>query len=383
MSEDKRKLLTENYVDPQIPRILNTVPIHKYFNLISQAYNSIRDPLYHKRSLEERYIIVRKIVVLAVQKLPKHNAFDMVANTKEKFKCIEIGKKCMTELEAIVRELDDVERKRAEEIREMELINIFEDDLECAQEESKVGTIDTSSFYPNQPSLSWSSALRILGPQTNHDQKVVFKLPSTESTDLPGVSQCSVSDTKLIPGVTVNDDLLIIQKLGPLTGFQIPVPNRSLYTLKLGNGSLQFIRDDFHISFAPFIKNLPPELQVCDAAIETNRCFFLHLGVALSLHPYALQAIFRRIAGRILQGCCTEFEKIVLPTVLEYAGYVDANSLSYLWCNELSQCRICIISGSQYSPIFTCFADSDKVHSLFYHIIIVHSSNQVHTFTKI
>jgi hypothetical protein len=33
---------------------------------------------------------------------------------------------------------------------------------------------------------------------------------------------------------------------------------------------------------------------------ESNRCFFLHLGVAIGLHPFALQTVFRMAAADIL-----------------------------------------------------------------------------------
>jgi hypothetical protein len=33
---------------------------------------------------------------------------------------------------------------------------------------------------------------------------------------------------------------------------------------------------------------------------ETNRCFYLHLGVGLGIHPFALQALFRLGAADVL-----------------------------------------------------------------------------------
>lgn len=39
----------------------------------------------------------------------------------------------------------------------------------------------------------------------------------------------------------------------------------------------------------------------------------------------------------------------------EYAGFVDANALSFIWPLEFSGIRICIISGRLNSPIFSVF----------------------------
>ena len=36
-------------------------------------------------------------------------------------------------------------------------------------------------------------------------------------------------------------------------------------------------------------------LMYCTVAVETNRCFFLHLGVACGIHPFALQCYFRHM----------------------------------------------------------------------------------------
>jgi hypothetical protein len=62
-----------------------------------------------------------------------------------------------------------------------------------------------------------------------------------------------------------------------------------LQDLQIGAHVLTFHRDDFHVLFSPFLKSVPTDLQMEKSVVETNRCFFLHLGVAMGLHPYALQ----------------------------------------------------------------------------------------------
>jgi hypothetical protein len=65
---------------------------------------------------------------------------------------------------------------------------------------------------------------------------------------------------------------------------------------------LSFQQLDYSISFTPFllrIPNFPESLAESSAAKETFRCFFLHLGVATGIHPFALQEVFRRHCRRI------------------------------------------------------------------------------------
>ena len=44
-----------------------------------------------------------------------------------------------------------------------------------------------------------------------------------------------------------------------------------------------------------------------------------------------------------------------MSSVTEYAGFVDANALSFIWPEEFSGIRICIVSGRLNSPILSIF----------------------------
>ena len=81
-----------------------------------------------------------------------------------------------------------------------------------------------------------------------------------------------------------------------------------------------FYSDDYQVSFAGFLQHLPFELQMTRSAMETNRykltvpafdlelcyimgrCFFLHLGIAVSIHPFALQTAFRYYASKAMES---------------------------------------------------------------------------------
>lgn len=59
-----------------------------------------------------------------------------------------------------------------------------------------------------------------------------------------------------------------------------------------------------------------------------------------------------------------ELEIEILQSCLQYAGFVDANCLMYIWPLEFHNARICLISGSS-NPIFTTFClSSVSIHYL-------------------
>lgn len=80
------------------------------------------------------------------------------------------------------------------------------------------------------------------------------------------------------------------------------MPSTSTVQMRINNDILyDFYQDDFHVSYAGFLQQLPIELQLSKAAVESNRCFFIHLGIAMQIHPFALQSAFRILATRFLE----------------------------------------------------------------------------------
>jgi hypothetical protein len=102
-------------------------------------------------------------------------------------------------------------------------------------------------------------------------------------------------------GVKPNDRSILLHLLGGggINLRNIPPPQRLPLHLKFstpqGIKQIAFHRHDFYISFLRFFN--PPrgwgaeqqQLKNCREAIETNRCFFIHLGIAINVHPFALQ----------------------------------------------------------------------------------------------
>lgn len=136
-------------------------------------------------------------------------------------------------------------------------------------------------------------------------------------------------------------------------------PFTTQFELRLGEASHYFRKFDHHVSFLPFLRMLPPSLQITREALETNRCFFIHLGLAMSIHPFVLQAAFRAMTAQLLPTLPIDSPALdIIPTVTDYAGFVDANCLCYVWPAEFEQYRICIISNSSSgaAPMFSCFS---------------------------
>ena len=81
----------------------------------------------------------------------------------------------------------------------------------------------------------------------------------------------------------------------------VPPPQRLLLQMRFstpqGVKQIAFHRHDFYISFLRFFNPArgaawgaeEQQLKGTREAIETNRCFFIHLGVAINVHPFALQ----------------------------------------------------------------------------------------------
>ena len=73
-----REKLAEEYV--LVPDVLSSVPIVKYFDLLKQTYDQTN--FNNSSDLMSRYIDLKKICTLAIDKLPSHNAFQSDANKK-------------------------------------------------------------------------------------------------------------------------------------------------------------------------------------------------------------------------------------------------------------------------------------------------------------
>lgn len=139
----------------------------------------------------------------------------------------------------------------------------------------------------------------------------------------------------------------------------LPDPiKQSPFSVSKGGTTLRFTHIDHGASFKPFFS---PKTAGCSAEQlsslldtpalrETNRCFFIHLGVALGVHPLAMQAIFRAHSDLLLKrlhlalsqktheddqrfDVLNMFEAS-LKSVLQHNDMVDAPILGIVWPQE-------------------------------------------------
>jgi hypothetical protein len=138
----------------------------------------------------------------------------------------------------------------------------------------------------------------------------------------------------------------------PKTGRSSP------YSISNGVSTLQFTEIDQGMSFQPFFSEKMTscnaqqreKLLQTPALREINRCFFIHLGVALGLHPVAMQAIFRGHSDALLKRIQLalsqktheddqRFDEVAmlqgaLQSVLSQNDMIEAPILSIIWPQE-------------------------------------------------
>jgi len=142
-----------------------------------------------------------------------------------------------------------------------------------------------------------------------------------------------------------------------------PEPNISQLGVTVGERVFNALRYDYGISFVPFLSNLYSNFREVPCVMETNRCFFLHLAVGCRVHPFLLQSVFRSRSRNLLNDGRNGSNdylalELLLQSVSNSADFVDANVLFHLWPEEFNPCRVCFISDTDRSTIFSCFRNS-------------------------
>jgi hypothetical protein len=172
----------------------------------------------------------------------------------------------------------------------------------------------------------------------------------------------------------------------------LPDPiKQSPFSVSKGSTTLRFTQIDHGASFKPFFSDKTAGCgaeQRCSlldtpALRESNRCFFIHLGVALGLHPLALQSIFRAHSDVLLKrlhlalsqktheddqrfDVMNMFEAS-LRSVLQHNDMIDAPILGIVWPQEfqvliLTYARVALLISRQNRSCRMCassFSPSD------------------------
>ena len=185
-----------------------------------------------------------------------------------------------------------------------------------------------------------------------------------------------------------------------------PANYRLWFKVGAGTSEFWFDQKDIGVSYRDLLSlcGVPAEVltdplrgKVC--AEESNRCFFLHLGLATGLNPFLLQACFRRESRRLLrESACTleaaqkAYERAPKDTdpqiadanrladvasslamaspdylfepVIQKSSLVDLEVLTHIWPVELAGFRICVVPmdcGGRLDAII-CYTPSNSAH---------------------
>lgn len=389
-----------------VPEVAHFLPIDRYYALAKGLHEQALKAVA-SGDLVLSYKYLHNVVTLINDRITRHQNYSQ--HNPNRLWGVRTSKACLELLEEVVTRMDRAvdEQIRQEQQRKLDeyLIDVFDGDTPVTEEklmtervmehESKAAPVTNESIplveeanakpicipedpypplsnssedletmvraitIPKDATLCESVPNSVVAPvaeeaeyQYDEDQEL---LPNEKLYPrIPGVASLPHGYSRFA-GLTV-PDIEITQKIMRCKNFAIPHPYVANYELKIGRESFLFQMLDFHVTFNNFLKDMPAELQMAKTAVEVNRCFFLHLGVAANIHPFLLQVVFRNITANRLGNLSTEdIEYAMLETVKEYAGLVDANTLAYLWPEEFRQTRICIIAGPPGSPSLSCF----------------------------
>jgi hypothetical protein len=144
------------------------------------------------------------------------------------------------------------------------------------------------------------------------------------------------------------------------------------YLSKIKIGSFHFTQSDYGICFENFFEtvHLDDDLKKSHAALEKFRCFYIHLGIGMSLHPYAIHHAFRNRASFLSQSLSKmvqahSFLAVTyadsLRDALSSESFVDSNILLTCWPQEWSHLRIIIWQEAASTYIvYEPFPDDDN-----------------------
>lgn len=113
---------------------------------------------------------------------------------------------------------------------------------------------------------------------------------------------------------------------------------------------VKFVQADASNNFLP-LQTIDPlvfdhsRLEDSACAQETNRCFFLHLGVGIGMHPLAFQIAYRKYATlKIANSEPDDICVMASQSVLDRDEFVDCMALASLWPKEFDEYQILIVN---------------------------------------
>ena len=133
----------------------------------------------------------------------------------------------------------------------------------------------------------------------------------------------------------------------------IPIGEQSLFCLRFSPWREEyFTHVDYGILFKSTIADFVPgdllsdRLGYSPVIHEGMRCFLLHLGVAVGIHPIALGLALRKCASRLLANGMSRGAD--LESFDTFSGFIDASAMVAMWPEELDDYQILIINPDEH-----------------------------------
>jgi len=236
--------------------------------------------------------------------------------------------------------------------------------VQSAQKNSH--SVQQFSAQPQFDCVTKTSSSRTIQPSIQSSSRRALQFRSVAETEpassLPALKH---SDASLFP---LGVQIMLREISGPNKFIRVPHPfvksTSNHYTECIGtslkdsnvhsnvrfplfehNGT-QFVEEDFGTKFS---RVYPAHIRQIISTFnleESNRCFFITLGIATGYDPFMLQCLFRKHAALICtQALCHQYHDAadILGDVLANDGHVDCGVLNFCWPSEFSNLRLVYI----------------------------------------
>jgi len=287
-----REQLKREYVI--LPDVLTSIPIDVYLRFADSLCDDGKHS-FEQHDLSRAYVQKQKFVTFVLYKLPCHPDWNMKKHTKAAL--LKSASTSLQELEDIVTSMDAIEDGCRNEANKLLLIDEF-DGFESADNNNTSSILpclvpqDEDRYvlpYPRdtkpQDISSSFDCLHSSDDQTKEEEKNLMRetiFQHTIGTELattiasPPFTAWNPLQETGISAERIQSEKDILQFLlqhNAQRTFYIPTPHSTPVNMIIGDITIHLLRDDFHVQFTPFLRDIPVALQLTESAIETNRSY--------------------------------------------------------------------------------------------------------------
>ena len=288
-----REQLKREYVI--LPDVLTSIPIDVYLRFADSLCDDGKHS-FEQHDLSRAYVQKQKFVTFVLYKLPCHPDWNSKKHTKAAL--LRTANASLQELEDIVTSMDANEDRCRDEANKLLLIDEFDgfesDDintpaiLPCQVPQDELCYVLPYPSDRNSQDISSSfDWLQSSDDQTKEEEKNLLQetiFRHTIGTELVTTIASAPPFTAWNPlqqetGTyseriqSENDILRFLLQHHAHQTFFIPTPHSTPVTMIIGDIAIHLLRDDFHVQFTPFLRDIPVALQLSESAIETNRSY--------------------------------------------------------------------------------------------------------------